>query len=557
MDVDRASLFRLAAEYISQGWRVFPLVGGTKLPATSNGVLDATVDYDKVHDWFGLRDRGPNIGVAAGGGLLIVDLDRHGEANGLVTWNELTEVNPTPDTYRVLTPTGGVHLYFTVDREIRNSAGKLGPGIDTRGDGGYVVAPPSVVDGKPYVRIGFDPPQPAPRWLLEALDVKRVTPVPAATSGYTAALMTDFTQRAPGQAYHDAALRSGYERVASAMEGTRNQALNDETYSLAGIPGIDLNEVIAVMTDAGIAAGLPHPEAAVTASRAAGAGGSAPRDIAMSTHLPAFTTGQGGAFPQVSPSGPGAVPPFDLVSDDALDNEPGLEWIIDGVLPTGFCALYGQSGHGKSFVGLSMAFSITSGRSFFGHVITRPGAVIYCANEGARGVGPRRHAWQVANQSQTRGFHHLRAPIDLAHPADVDRLIATARKVRPVVMFIDTWARSFSGDENSSQDVGRAIRGLDHLRDQTGTNIVLVHHSGVDDTRMRGSTALKGALDWIGVVWNRNGTIELHDAPPAGKTKDGPPMQMMRFDLRPIAGSAVLERRDQAPAHSVAWEGAL
>jgi hypothetical protein len=135
-----ASAATSATAYQSHGWRVFPLNG--KVPfAGTRGVKDATLDSDAVATW----PAGCNIGIATGGGLVVIDIDNHANVDGGETLYELERQHePLPRTASVKTGNNGEHLYFTSRAPIRNSAGRLGPGLDVRGEGGYVVAPPSV-----------------------------------------------------------------------------------------------------------------------------------------------------------------------------------------------------------------------------------------------------------------------------------------------------------------------------------------------------------------------------------------------------------------------------
>lgn len=153
MDVSTTSdLLSAALTYAARGWAVFPIKPRGKTPLTSHGLKDATCDPATIKAWW---QRWPtaNIGLPAGraAGFVVVDIDpRHG---GDVTLDELIArhgiLPPTPES---MTGGGGRHLLFGYDERVRNSANNIGPGIDTRGDGGYIVAPPSVhASGKAYV----------------------------------------------------------------------------------------------------------------------------------------------------------------------------------------------------------------------------------------------------------------------------------------------------------------------------------------------------------------------------------------------------------------------
>lgn len=178
---------RLAAalRYAGNGWPVFVCKVQDKIPVFSGGFNTATTDRFKITNWF---TQGPdfNLGVPTGkaSGFFVLDIDG---PEGEATLKKLEDTHgPLPQTAEVITGGGGRHVYFKypTDGEIRNSAGKLGEGLDVRGDGGYVIVPPSVhksgrryewsVDGGKRV-------VPAPAWLLvliqQPADQHRAAPV--------------------------------------------------------------------------------------------------------------------------------------------------------------------------------------------------------------------------------------------------------------------------------------------------------------------------------------------------------------------------------------------
>lgn len=185
-----AALLDTALAYAADGLPVFALfepVGTAcacgradcsspaKHPRTLHGLKDASTDADVVREWW-RRWPTANIGVRTGtpGGLVVVDLDsleaeiRLAELAGCA---RSALVDPTAFGGLVVRTGRGHQLWYRARSEttMANSASKLGPGIDVRGTGGYVVAPPSWhITGRQYVFIGgrFDPP---PAWLLDAL----------------------------------------------------------------------------------------------------------------------------------------------------------------------------------------------------------------------------------------------------------------------------------------------------------------------------------------------------------------------------------------------------
>ena len=141
-----------ALRYANLGIPVFPCVAGGKQPLTANGFYDATSNARTVHAWW-QRTPDANIGLPTGRrtGVVVVDIDVHGDANGFGAF-ERAQAEGLGDRWGwlVRTPSGGLHAYYPamLDHEQR-SWQVPSAHIDFRGDGGYVIAPPSriVVDG--------------------------------------------------------------------------------------------------------------------------------------------------------------------------------------------------------------------------------------------------------------------------------------------------------------------------------------------------------------------------------------------------------------------------
>jgi hypothetical protein len=145
---------RQALAYARRGWPVFPCLEGQKAPATRHGYKDATTDPEQITGWFG-RDPGLNVAIAAGApGPDVLDIDVHGAAgNGYAALGRLHCAGLLEGAYGyVRTPSGGMHIYFTGTAQ---HCGHLtAHHIDFRSAGGYVLAPPSQVDGHPYLPWG-------------------------------------------------------------------------------------------------------------------------------------------------------------------------------------------------------------------------------------------------------------------------------------------------------------------------------------------------------------------------------------------------------------------
>jgi len=158
--------------YAELGYSVFPCAPGGKLPLTRHGFREATTDAATIDAWWG---RYPEANVAiATAGLLVVDVD--GPDN---PWPQDPEdARDLRQGVVSLTPRGGRHFIFRqpTGRAWTNTAGRIAPKVDTRGNGGYILVPPSVVGGRPYcwsesleLAAPEDLPEP-PLWLTALLD---------------------------------------------------------------------------------------------------------------------------------------------------------------------------------------------------------------------------------------------------------------------------------------------------------------------------------------------------------------------------------------------------
>ena len=176
-----------ALRYAARGLLVFPCESHGKRPTTKHGLLDATTDTVQIQHWWGANGNA-NVAIRTGleSRLIVLDVDGDEGAESLRRLEH--ECQPLPVTASVVTPSGGSHYYFRRPRlEIRNSAGQLGPGLDVRGDGGYVIAPPSTgSNGRRYEPDERAPMAEMPTWLLERLKAVHATPQRAPASEWVA-----------------------------------------------------------------------------------------------------------------------------------------------------------------------------------------------------------------------------------------------------------------------------------------------------------------------------------------------------------------------------------
>jgi hypothetical protein len=203
--------------------------------------------------------------------------------------------------------------------------------------------------------------------------------------------------------------------------------------------------------------------------------------------------------------------------------------------------LIGPPGIGKSFVGLSSAISVATGRPWFGSPVVRSGPVAWVLAEGA----PARFARRLAAAKlyaglpldQSVGIYTWPAPPTLLRESDVTALVEAVASTGAVLVVIDTYSRCAAGaDENSAADTSRLVAALDALRGPTGATVLALHHTPHDGrSTPRGSSALLGAVDTVLTLTAADGRLRLACA----KQRDGAPFAPALLSLEPIGDSVV------------------
>lgn len=211
--------FRDAAMHAARhGWHVFPLQPNSKIPAVKNWQHEATTDETRIQTFWPRNSR-KNIGIATGpSDLHVLDLDTRDDRDGAATLYRLAgsaAARASLLTFAVATPNGR-HLYYRAPHGMRlpNTASRIGPGIDSRGHGGYVVAPGSRVGPGSYRILSSRPPLVLPDWLLEPIAPQSLS---APSSMPTPPHNLD--------AYLNAIVAAETHKVRTAQYGVRNSTL--------------------------------------------------------------------------------------------------------------------------------------------------------------------------------------------------------------------------------------------------------------------------------------------------------------------------------------------
>lgn len=525
----------------AQGFYVFPIRANSKKPAVDGWQRLATRDPAAIRGFFHEHS---NIGIATGmfgdgEALLVVDVDnKEGKTGDASVLNLELQGHELPPTLESHTPTGGRHLFYRVPVAVRQGVENVGPGIDTRSAGGYVVAPGSRLNAAAagdHPSVGAyafaEPARPlaaAPAWLVEKCGTRRERdpeadkPLPGVDTARAVKRAVDY-------------LRS---EAPEALEGAGGDAT---TFRVA-----------ARVKDFGV----PQVECAgLMLEHWFGGCGWAPDELAVKV-ANAYRYGlerQGADAPEAIF---GAVPvaavgaQYTLASVADVIGRPPPVWLLRGILPErGMGVVYGAPGSGKTFLVLDVACAIARGVPWGGRRVHQ-GRAVYVGLEGH--IGARAAAYLRGHGLDAADLAHVsiieRQIVDVLKAADV---VALARDIRaalpepPALVVLDTLNRSMpGGDENNSEDMGRAIFAANYLSNELGCLVLFVHHSGKSEgAGARGHSSLLGAADAeLAVVRDEEGNRTVETT----KVKDGEDGQRFAFTLKSVDLGAVRDHDPEA-----------
>jgi len=506
------------------GVPVFPC-GANKRPIVETGFKAATADPQAIAALFS-RQGVELIGMPTGraSGLVAVDIDIRPDHDGSAWLEEHRYALPETRTHK--TRSGGLHLLFRApaDVEIRNSASRIAPGVDVRGEGGYVILPPS-----PGYSVADDTePADMPRWLIRACLPPEAAPAPP--------VQPRQATRHGGTAYGMAALDSECHAITRAPFGRQEPTLNEAGLKVGAlIAGGELEEgpaLAELLAAARFIASEPGREPWTAAEiekkirRAVSDGKTKPRQAppraapAWEASAPPPPIDDEGYWSDVAANvdmgEPVEEPPHEapqrdrsnlpLVYFDAIAASLDVRDFVQGLLVEQSSAvLYGESNSGKTFFATALALSVAAGLPFFGRRVEQ-GGVLYLALEGGQGFRNRIAAWRERHDTIPTAIHFAAVPaqVNLLDPAaDTHRVIAAAaqateRMGAPIkLIVVDTLARAMAGgNENAPEDMGALVMNMDRIREATGATVLFIHHSGKDAAKgARGHSSLRAAID--------------------------------------------------------------
>ena len=498
-----------------------------------------TPSHSQLEQWI-LKYPGCNFAIVTGKEINVVDCDND-EAVEFVR-NNLTR---TPWMVR----TGkGAHFYYQVGHNlpIKNSADE-GARLDTRGFGGYVVAPGSTHSTGRQYTLEVDPDWPIdsvsdlPMLSADDIDlIHRYQGGSAVSVGQGTKLSFDATKHAPG-------LESGVR------EGSRDANLTRMVGKWIQ-EGLAVDKIIAKALNLDKQNTPPLGEPVVLQKI----------QSVLGTHFRRHGEELAEAVIHEAPQAKGL-----LVGPAGLKASPPT-WIIKGVMPTdSIGVLFGPSSGGKSFAAIDMALCIASGREWHGRKMNRPGAVIYVCGEGQQGIANRIRAWEKYHEVPVDNLpiRFTTAPVRFLDPsakaALMEAVHAEVDALGDVVtIIIDTLNRNFGdGDENSTRDMTNFIDAVTDVHKDTAATVLIVHHTGLTDgDRARGNGSLKNACDFEikHSMVSKEGDPDKVFALVGKKMKDGSEMAATQFSLKVVTlgldedgdgyGSCVIE---QVPGDAV------
>lgn len=465
----------------AKGFKVFPIAPGQKAPPLLHGWPQrASSDPDVVRDfWIAVPDA--NIGISCEG-MIVVDVDV--KKGGDESLQKLEMIHGFPDTLVSRTPTGGRHLYFR-GPSVANSVSTLGTGLDIRSQGGYVVAPGSVVAAGEYRVETEAGVADAPEWLVQKLgtytpreQTEKVNVEDAAAEVVDRA--RDWLRTAPRSVKGDGGDQTAYMVACSLRD-----------FGVSYRQACELMRSDAWDNGCGWGAKLedkPIRSAYRYAQNEPGSRAALPDDFPV---VPELGTEQ----PKK-----GILAAVYRLSAFAESQQKGPGYLVKGLLQRRtYAELFGAPGEGKTFVALDLAYCVAAGKPWMGRK-SHGGAVLYLAYEGIGGLVKRAQALRKKYGAADVPLYVAGAAYNLREPAgrrELGGLITAMGVNAPVLIVIDTFARALmGGDENSAQDVGAFNSAVAALIENTGACTLIVHHSGKNKSAgARGSSALLGAID--------------------------------------------------------------
>lgn len=526
------------------GLRVVPILPGGKHPPVAAWQKAATTNPDTITNWWTNLYRDHGVGIALGTQpdgrhIFAIDIDHHHpNHNGHHTLQQLQQLNSElPPTVESHTGGNGQHILFEAPpgvtvRNQTSHSGRLGPGIDIRGEGGQIVVAPTIhPTGQPYTWIeGHAPWQhpiaQAPEWLLNLVTEPPTPPQPTSPTPLQPATISPAEiLRQTWDWQHELQL-AGWTRHHTDRNGdqhwTRPGKHPREGTSAVLHPGGPFVVFTTSIPDHWQHTGTPtrdhtgraySPFDFYTCQQHQGNRTAASRHIAQQHNLTTPLT----ELIHPNPTSPAAAGPDDnqpVSYDDALLNQlinwdefwdtdhSAEDWIIAPVIAARRShAIYAPGGTGKSLLSLWLCVGAATGNTMFGNPTT-PKTVLYLDYEmTADDLSERLDSIGIHNPDDLHRLHYALLPsLPAADTPEGGQAIARlAELVNADIVVLDTFGRAVAGDENDADTVRAFYRNTGSLLKKAGRAFIRIDHAGKDITKGQRGTSAKN--DDVDVVW--------------------------------------------------------
>lgn len=470
------SLKEWALKYAEMGLYVFPLIPGQKDPATAHGFKDSSNDKAQIEKWWGgCPDY--NIGLATGieyGCLVVIDLDRnHREGEDgyetLKDWQR-ERGGELPETWTSITGQGGYHLVY-VDDEPHGSRRGLYEGVDVKGEGGYIVAPPSIhpATGKRY------------EWEQGPGDCK----IARADSRVKEFLLGPMPEG-----------KRAFTLPETIPEGGRTDAM---IRLIGSLRAKDLtNEAITVAVQAENEARCVPPLTEQELEK---------------TVFPALNRNWKVERPYTAERGRQSEPPktVNYVDADVLVSAdlPPVQYIIDGILPVGLGGISAKSKLGKSWLALQVAVAVARGDNFLGFKSNKRG-VLYIDLENTPSLTQERLRTVLDGRDAPKNLYFAHDFNLMGEGFEEDLIKFLADKPDVKLVIIDVFQKVKRGKQMSQTDYEadyEILTKVKRIADSFNASVYNVYHDrkAVDPTdpfsNLLGSTAVMGVSDFMWMLY--------------------------------------------------------
>jgi len=530
----------MASELGARGFRVFPLRPNSKVPAVSDWQSLATVDADAIQAWW-QSNPDYNVGVATGGGLLVVDVDVKGGnpgADSLIAME--SEYGLPRDGFRVTTPSGGTHIYLRTETPYRNSVNQLEgfPGIDIRCEGGLVAAPGSTIDGKPYEIAGLGPMQPVPPFLHDILQTKRVREQKPTASWCEPDLDHNVERAREWLVDHAPTGESGNNgnntlvilaRTCRDFGLSEDRAIDiilDDWNPIKAEPQWVTQDDLTIL-DRTVRSAYRKPE------NDFGCKSVEADEARQAAERAAFGTIDLGEDEDDDPAATvkAKKPRWTFETEDDLRQLPRPKWIVENWIPENATGIvYGKWGSGKTFFMFDMVLHLAHGMADW-HGTSLPGEamkVLVVSREGHQGFADRIEAFRTHHRIEqtTSNLVLMRAPLNIGEKPEFDSFTKELQRRKDGfrLIVLDTVARVLPGvDMNAPENITNFMDRCGRLTETLGATTIGVHHQNKGGS-LFGSIFFEANSDFVFEI-SRDGP---EDGPLStghvfcAKMKDGP-----------------------------------